>query len=177
MQAALRICAMNRHAARSGHQINTDEVFGTHSCLQLPRRTSGGSPSFSAMPRHLWELLASHRHPRIGTAADTRQNPNKVAGLKRESSAIQTSRVLQHNRGQSGPRGCSNQLPSWTQSGMPHRVNRARRPQSPTRRLTINARERREEKDRRSARLVNVDFVRCAVSAYQIRVLDVWTGN
>jgi len=30
MQAALRICAMNRHAARSGHQINTDEVFGTH---------------------------------------------------------------------------------------------------------------------------------------------------
>src|SRR5260370_22576844 len=37
---------------------------------------------------------------------------------------------------------------------MPHRVNRARRSQSPTRRLAINARERREEKDRRSARLV-----------------------
>jgi len=66
-------------------------------CLQLPRRTSGGSPSFSAMPRHLWELLASHRHPRIGSAADTRQNANKLAGRKRESSAIETSRVLQHN--------------------------------------------------------------------------------
>ena len=37
---------------------------------------------------------------------------------------------------------------------MPHRVSRARRPQSPTCRLTINVREWREEKDRRSARLV-----------------------
>jgi hypothetical protein len=49
------------------------------------------------MPRHLWELLASHRYLRIGAAADTTENANKVAGLKRESSAIETSRVLQHN--------------------------------------------------------------------------------
>jgi hypothetical protein len=46
--------------------------------------------------RYLWELLASHRYPRIGTAADTRENANKEAGPNRESSAFETSQVLQH---------------------------------------------------------------------------------
>jgi hypothetical protein len=34
------------------------------------------------MPRHLWELLASHRYPRISTAAYTRENANKGGQAK-----------------------------------------------------------------------------------------------
>jgi Transposase DDE domain len=42
-----------------------DEVLLTATAQNLRRR-----PSFSTVPRHLCQLLASPRHPRIGSAAE-----------------------------------------------------------------------------------------------------------